>query len=584
MAKLFQIFVPDNTLVSRIISCETQVTELYVIDRADKKFFADYASELNKPALYILVNRDKKQLYVGETDDSVKRLRNHESKDFWTEAIVFHSTGDTLSTTEVKWLEAKTYETLNALGYYDLSENKQTPQYPPLKRHQIYTLEPIFEEAKNYICAAGFDIFFRRKEVNQQTIVFPEPGKESETIEQPKEEQHSIWLLSSNTKQFDLGSCFDKYGQVSWQQKGVFRTAKAGDKGYIYSARPDKSIRYSFEIVESGKPYEKEVMDREDEFVKRKGKKNSEFGNDGGRFAIVKMTRMIKVGSLTLAQLLKNGLNGAPQGPICISKNKFKEIREYIETHLDDNDNPKRKSIRRAPFRFSMIGLKTGDVVTFAPKNIQVKVASDKTVEYNAEQYTLSRFCKVFMPSENSKDKEYQGPAHFTLNGKTLDDIRKEKEGGKIKAKSESNSRMLQLDFWTRFRDKLMSTGKIPSLQTPQPHYWYDVRIGRSNIMLSDVCNTQQNFVGVKLYIRNKVANVYYPALEARRKEINQALGSEPEWDANPEARDKTITLTFNTDLSDPDKREEALDWLVRQTVIFYRVFSEEVKGISFPK
>lgn len=177
MAKVFQIFVPDNTLVSRIISCETQVTELYVIDRADKKFFADYASELNKPALYILVNRDKKQLYVGETDDSVKRLRNHESKDFWTEAIVFHSTTDTLSTTEVKWLEAKTYEALKELGYYDLSENKQVPQQPPLKRNQIYTLEPIFEEAKNYICAAGFDIFFRHKEVKQQAIEFPEPEK-----------------------------------------------------------------------------------------------------------------------------------------------------------------------------------------------------------------------------------------------------------------------------------------------------------------------------------------------------------------------------------------------------------------------
>lgn len=38
MAKVFQILVPDNTLVSRIISCENQVTELFVIDRADKKF------------------------------------------------------------------------------------------------------------------------------------------------------------------------------------------------------------------------------------------------------------------------------------------------------------------------------------------------------------------------------------------------------------------------------------------------------------------------------------------------------------------------------------------------------------------
>lgn len=130
MTKVFQILVPDNTLVSRIISCENQVTELFVIDRADKKFVAEHSAELNKPALYILVNRDKRQLYVGETDDSIKRLKNHEAKDFWTEAIVFHSTTETLSTTEVRWLEAKTYEALKELGYYDLSENKVAPQQP----------------------------------------------------------------------------------------------------------------------------------------------------------------------------------------------------------------------------------------------------------------------------------------------------------------------------------------------------------------------------------------------------------------------------------------------------------------------
>lgn len=183
MAKVFQILVPDNTLVSRIISCENQVTELFVIDRADKKFVADYSAELNKPALYILVNRDKRQLYVGETDDSLKRLRNHEAKDFWKEAIVFHSTIDTLSTTEVRWLEAKTYEALKNLGFYDLSENKQVPQEPSLKKNQIYTLEPIFEEAKNYICAAGFDIFLRKKEENAERCKSQaEPVKSAEHL------------------------------------------------------------------------------------------------------------------------------------------------------------------------------------------------------------------------------------------------------------------------------------------------------------------------------------------------------------------------------------------------------------------
>lgn len=144
-----------------------------------------------------------------------------------------------------------------------------------------------------------------------------------------------------------------------------------------------------------------------------------------------------------------------------------------------------------------------------------------------------------------------------------------------------TDPRKFQLDFWTKFKSKLEGTGKIPTLQTPQPHNWYDVRIGRSNILLNLVCNTQKNFVGVKLYIRNQVVDKYYSALEARRNEINHALGCEPEWDANPTAKDKTIALFHKTDLSDHQKMEEALDWLVQQTIIFYNVFSKEVKRIK---
>lgn len=151
----------------------------------------------------------------------------------------------------------------------------------------------------------------------------------------------------------------------------------------------------------------------------------------------------------------------------------------------------------------------------------------------------------------------------------------------KSKTNNESESRSIQLEFWTKFREKLQSTKKIPSLQTPQAHYWYDVRIGRSDILLSNICNTQKSIVGVRLYIRNKVVDVYYPALEARKVEINKALGCEPDWDPNPSAKDKTITLLHQTDLSNPDKVEEALDWLVKQTIVFYGVFSKEVKNIK---
>ena len=169
-------------------------------------------------------------------------------------------------------------------------------------------------------------------------------------------------------------------------------------------------------------------------------------------------------------------------------------------------------------------------------------------------------------------------------NGRELNVYRKSngtKQEVRFDTNRVTNPHMFQLDFWTKFKNKLEATGKIPTLQTPQPHNWYDVRIGRSNILLNNVCNTQKNFVGVKLYIRNRAVNMYYPALEARRNEINKALGCEPEWDANPSAKDKTIALFHKTDLSDSQKVEDALDWLVRQTIVFYNVFSKAVKEIK---
>ena len=422
MAKVFQILVPDNTLVSRIIMCENQVTELFVIDRADKKFVSEYSNDLNKPALYILVNRDKRQLYVGETDDSIKRLRNHEAKDFWTEAIVFHSTTDTLSTTEVKWLEAKTYEALKELGYYDLSENKQVPQQPPLKRNQIYTLEPIFEVAKNYICAAGFDIFLKKK-VEEESPQPQEPPKKESV------EQNNVWLLPSSRKRFNLEACFAEYGEVYWRISSNFKRIAKGDRGYVYSSDPDKAILYRFDVIESLLPYSK-VMDRDEQFSNGKGESNKEYGAKGGLFVLIRVNGTVEDKRFSLPVLLKNGLKGAPQGAIRISQEEYKPLLSFVDANfgiVPEDANPAKKP-RRAPFKFSMIGLKPGDTIIFAPNGEEVRVNSDNTVDYDGQILTLSCFCKIYMPDEDSENKEYQGPAHFTYNGKTLDEIRNEKE------------------------------------------------------------------------------------------------------------------------------------------------------------
>ena len=151
----------------------------------------------------------------------------------------------------------------------------------------------------------------------------------------------------------------------------------------------------------------------------------------------------------------------------------------------------------------------------------------------------------------------------------------------KSKSSSESETTKIQLDFWTKFREKLFATKKFSSLHTPRPQYWFDVALGRSGINLSNTCNVQKSIVGVRVYISSRVVDTFLPALEARKDEINKALGCEPEWFPNPNAIDKTIALQHQTNLSDPEKIEEALDWMVKHTIIFRDVFSKEIKAIK---
>ena len=134
--------------------------------------------------------------------------------------------------------------------------------------------------------------------------------------------------------------------------------------------------------------------------------------------------------SFSLPILLKNGLKGAPQGAIRISQDEYKPLLSFVDANFEiaPEDANVAKKPRRAPFKFSMIGLKPGDIINFAPNGEEVRVNSENTVDYDGQILTLSRFCKIYMPDEDSENKEYQGPAHFTYKGRTLDEIRKKIE------------------------------------------------------------------------------------------------------------------------------------------------------------
>lgn len=83
----------------------------------------------------------------------------------------------------------------------------------------------------------------------------------------------------------------------------------------------------------------------------------------------------------------------------------------------------------RPPFKFDMTGLMKGDIVIFTPTGVEVTVVDNKNISYKGKTYTLTGFCKEFMPEEKRIDSNaYQGPKFFSYQGKTLWDIRLERE------------------------------------------------------------------------------------------------------------------------------------------------------------
>ena len=132
--------------------------------------------------------------------------------------------------------------------------------------------------------------------------------------------------------------------------------------------------------------------------------------------------------------------NVPPQIALDIFKDIARTIDDADVVEYEDNKPiQKKKEVeptgyplhknRRPPFKFSMVGIKIGDYVVFDPLNINVKVATDDSVEYNNRIYKLSPFVGTFLPEEKqTPSRTYQGSKFFSYNGKVLENLRKTME------------------------------------------------------------------------------------------------------------------------------------------------------------
>ena len=105
------------------------------------------------------------------------------------------------------------------------------------------------------------------------------------------------------------------------------------------------------------------------------------------------------------------------------------EIILYCDNKPITEKHHKKREVKRSRFKFSMCGIKIGELLTFIPTGAIVKVASDDSIEHDGRIYKLSPFVGTFMPEDKRNTSgAYQGAKYFSYEGFILDDLRKQKE------------------------------------------------------------------------------------------------------------------------------------------------------------
>ena len=131
--------------------------------------------------------------------------------------------------------------------------------------------------------------------------------------------------------------------------------------------------------------------------------------------------------------------NVAPQIALDIFKDIASTIDDAIITvyennmpisqNVNEHTKTKTREVKRGRFKFSLCNIKIGETITFIPTGLNVKVASDDSIEYGGRIYKLSPFVGTFMPEERRNSSgAYQGAKYFSYNGRILDDLRTEME------------------------------------------------------------------------------------------------------------------------------------------------------------
>jgi hypothetical protein len=144
-----------------------------------------------------------------------------------------------------------------------------------------------------------------------------------------------------------------------------------------------------------------------------------------------------------------------------------------------------------------------------------------------------------------------------------------------------SETKKLQEEYWTQFRDLIGEHDTPLRTRKPKPQHWYNNPIGRSGFKLQFTVNTVENRLYCQLVIQDD--SEVYQELERQKDqiedEIDESLIWSPPEEAQRESKRAKITLRRPGELTDKDAWDAYHTWMIEQGEQFHDVFYDRIQN-----
>lgn len=134
-----------------------------------------------------------------------------------------------------------------------------------------------------------------------------------------------------------------------------------------------------------------------------------------------------------------------------------------------------------------------------------------------------------------------------------------------------TDTKLLQLEFWNKFKEYASERGTSLKLRKAQPQHWYDMSYGVSGAHISLTINTLSKLIGCEIYIPDS-KELYY-SYEQHKEEIESELGFPLEWMELPNKKASRIKVSTEADINDRSQWENYFKWLKEKAEKFQNVF-----------